>query len=130
MFLHSSSNCITKHESSDGADKKMEKALAAAAAVEVSFAQPMVRDGGWRGRRFDNPPSFSGWERRPSWWAQLKALLSEKYDAWVPADEELHRTLPVRSPPDFAGAGNALGVVWLGHATTVVSVDGVRLVGV
>lgn len=85
------------------------------------FAKPL-----FDGTRFGNPKSFVNWTGVPRFGDVLRWKFLEKDNSALPSEKELNRTLPVRKP-DFSGSAN-LSFTWLGHATTLVRIDGLTLI--
>ncbi|CAJ0936451.1 unnamed protein product, partial [Mesorhabditis belari] len=87
------------------------------------FAKPDIEGG-----RYKNPSSFANWDGIPGPSSLIKWRLTEKDESKIPSDEkELNKTIPVIPMKSFE-SNSSLFASWLGHATVLASVDGVKLI--
>ncbi|EYC14508.1 hypothetical protein Y032_0040g245 [Ancylostoma ceylanicum] len=91
----------------------------------LDFAKPL-RSGG----RFANPPSFDKWKGISGFWSLLKWRMFEKDNSSIPDDNaELDEKLPVHNLTKFESkSGSSLFATWLGHATVLVQMEGIRFI--
>ncbi|PIC35974.1 hypothetical protein B9Z55_015147 [Caenorhabditis nigoni] len=96
---------------------------------EGPFARP-VKNGKTKFSRFANPPSFKNWGGIPGFFQIPKLLFKETNLENVPTDKRLLDVeIPVHNitASDFQSDSD-LFATWLGHATVLVSLEGVKFI--